>query len=417
MDPKAHTSDPPVIPGLHYVRPLGSGGFADIGLYESDYPRRQVAVKVMHADVSNPQLAAAFEREADALARVSSHPSILTIHSASVSSDGRPYLVLEYCPHSLGDTFRSSPLSAPQVLDLGVRIGCALETCHRAGILHRDIKPSNLLVTEYGETVVADFGIVGSNRGRGALQSSEQQSPVQQQRVSALSVPWSAPEIVSGKSQGSVGSEVWSLSATLYALLAGYGPFERSGPGANAEDKIVKRIKEARYTPLPDGRIPAQLQQVLAQGMMKDPADRQPSVLALVQQLRGIQQQMGLPVTPLQIPDGPGVSFSAPTGPPGQAQPGHAHPGASTAGAARVRVQVPLASNRRNATKRGANRSSSPTDPGGASSRRSNRKPTATDGQPQEKSKRAQLWIVAGISVAATLLVVAIVFFILGMAG
>lgn len=303
MDQKTLSSDPPAIAGLHFVRPLGGGGFADVGLYESDFPRRQVAVKALHTSISAPDSRAAFQQEADALARVSSHPSILTIHSAGVSADGRPYLVLEYCPRSVGDTFRSSPLSVPEVLDLGIRVGCALETCHRLGIIHRDIKPSNILITDYGQAVIADFGIVGPRQLHATPQGAD---------TPALSVPWSAPEVVLGRSSGSVASEVWGLCATLYALLAGHGPFERPGPGANAEDKITKRIIQARYRPLPDAGVPVQLQEALAQGMAKRPQDRQSSVLTLVQQLRKVQQHMRLSVTPLQIAGDPERAFWTP---------------------------------------------------------------------------------------------------------
>src|SRR5690606_2667501 len=79
---------PPVLPGFTFVRPLGSGGFADVFLYEQDMPRRVVAVKVLTADAINPDARLQFNSEADVMARLSAHPSILTIFQASISSDG-----------------------------------------------------------------------------------------------------------------------------------------------------------------------------------------------------------------------------------------------------------------------------------------------------------------------------------------
>ena len=67
-------STPPILPGLAYVRPLGSGGFADVFLYEQDMPRRNVAVKVMPSDVRDPDLRRMFNAEADVLAHLSAHP-------------------------------------------------------------------------------------------------------------------------------------------------------------------------------------------------------------------------------------------------------------------------------------------------------------------------------------------------------
>ena len=74
---------------------LGAGGFADVFLYEQNMPRRQVAVKVMLSEVVNDQVRQMFQGEANLMAQLSAHPSILTVYQASVSSDGRPYLVME----------------------------------------------------------------------------------------------------------------------------------------------------------------------------------------------------------------------------------------------------------------------------------------------------------------------------------
>ena len=204
---------PPAIPGFHFMAPLGTGGFADVHLYEQSMPRRKVAVKVLHGEAVSKETLATFTREADAMAALSTHPSILTIYQASVSSDGRPYFVLEYCKDSMGDRYRNEYLPVDEVVAVGIRIGAALETVHRSGMLHRDVKPSNVLINEYGKPLLSDFGIVG---GRGEEKGES----------IALSVPWSAPEVVAGESTGSIATEVWSLGATLYALLAGRSPFE-----------------------------------------------------------------------------------------------------------------------------------------------------------------------------------------------
>ncbi|WP_255359400.1 protein kinase [Frondihabitans sp. PAMC 28766] len=95
------------------------------------------------------------------------------------------------------------------VLRIAVKIGSAIETAHRQGVLHRDIKPSNILTTAYGHPVLSDFGIAAS------LGESE---PAE---VVGLSIPWSAPEVLRDDTPGTVASEVWSLAATVYSLLAG----------------------------------------------------------------------------------------------------------------------------------------------------------------------------------------------------
>ncbi len=283
-------STPPGLSGFTYVRPLGAGGFADVFLFEQNLPRRPVAVKVLLEDVVDDNVLRMFNAEADVMARLSAHPSILTIHEASTSSDGRPYLVMEYCPTSLTHRYRREEIPVAEVLQLGVKIGSALETAHRAGLLHRDIKPSNILVTAFGSPVLSDFGIAAAVESRPGAEE-----------VFAMSVPWSAPEVVDERVSGSVAAEVWSLGATVYSLLAGRSPFERSGRGQNTRDQLKARIRKAVYTPVGRGDVPAELDAVLARALSRDPAARHPSAAAFAHDLQVIQHRLGLPHTPLEV--------------------------------------------------------------------------------------------------------------------
>ncbi|MCM3696119.1 serine/threonine-protein kinase [Microbacterium oleivorans] len=283
-------STPPGISGFTYVRPLGAGGFADVFLFEQNLPRRPVAVKVLLEDVVDENVLRMFNAEADVMARLSAHPSILTIHEASVSADGRPYLVMEYCPTSLTHRYRREEIPVSEVLQLGVKIGSALETAHRAGLLHRDIKPSNILVTAFGSPVLSDFGIAAAVDGR-----------PEAEEVFAMSVPWSAPEIVDERVSGSIAAEVWSLGATVYSLLAGRSPFERPGRGQNTRDQLKARIRKAVYTPVGRADVPPELDAVLARALSRDPAARHPSAAALAHDLQLVQHRMGLPHTPLEV--------------------------------------------------------------------------------------------------------------------
>ena len=251
-------SAPPILPGLAYVRPLGSGGFADVFLYEQDMPRRNVAVKVMPSDVRDPELRRMFNAEADVLAHLSAHPAIVTVYQAGISADGRPYIVMEYCPGSLAQRYRVERLPVGEVLAVGVRMASALESAHRAGLVHRDVKPSNILITTFGTPVLADFGI----------SSSLQRATADE--VLAMSIPWSAPEVVAEQTAGTVASEVWSIGATVYSLLAGHSPFERRERGQNTKEQLRRRIARASYTAIARTDVPASLQDVLATAMSRD---------------------------------------------------------------------------------------------------------------------------------------------------
>ncbi|MDR6904511.1 serine/threonine protein kinase [Agromyces sp. 3263] len=281
-------STPPNLPGFAFIRVLGSGGFADVFLYEQNMPRRLVAVKVLLAEVVNDELRQMFQAEANLMAQLSSHPSILTVYQASVAADGRPYLVMEYCSSTLGQRYRAVQLPLAEVLSIGVRIASAVETAHRQGVLHRDIKPSNILTTAYGHPVLSDFGIAST---LGEAETSE---------AVGLSIPWSAPEVLHDDVSGTVASEVWSLGATVYSLIAGRSPFEVPG-GDNGTAALMGRIEKAK--PAPTGRVdvPRSLERVLARAMSKRPQDRQASALEFIRDLQAVEEELGLLQTPLEV--------------------------------------------------------------------------------------------------------------------
>ena len=281
-------STPPNLPGFSYIRALGSGGFADVFLYEQNLPRRLVAVKVLQAGIVTDEVRQLFRAETNLMALFSSHPSILTVFQSSMSADGRPYLVMEYCSASLSQQYRRAPLAVPEVLRIGIRIASAVETAHRAGVLHRDIKPSNILVTAYGHPVLSDFGIAAT------LSDAERAEAV------GLSVPWSAPEVLREHVSGSIASEVWSLGATLYSLLAGRSPFEVPGT-ENSTVELLGRIVRAAVPPIGRVDVPERLEQILHRSMSRDPRSRQQSVLELIRELQSVEAELGLAQTPLEV--------------------------------------------------------------------------------------------------------------------
>ena len=281
-------SQPPTLPGFSHIHILGSGGFADVFLYEQNMPRRQVAVKVMLSEVVNDQVRQMFQAEANLMAQLSAHPSILTVYQASVSSDGRPYLVMELCSAALSQRYRTERLPVTEVLRIAVKIGSAIETAHRAGVLHRDIKPSNILLTAYGHPVLSDFGIAAT------LSESDDREAV------GMSIPWSAPEVLMDETAGTVASEVWAFAATVYSLLAGRSPFEVPGESNKSTD-LISRINRAKPQPIDRADVPQGLERALSRAMSRKPENRQSSVLELVRELQAVETELGVPQTPVEV--------------------------------------------------------------------------------------------------------------------
>ncbi|WP_168627841.1 protein kinase [Cryobacterium sp. BB307] len=281
-------SQPPVLPGFSYVHVLGSGGFADVFLYEQNMPRRQVAVKVMLSEMVNDHVRQMFQAEANLMAQLSTHPSILTVYQAGVSSDGRPYLVMELCSPSLSERYRRERIPVVEVLSIAIKVGSGIESAHREGVLHRDIKPSNILLTAYGHPVLSDFGIAST------LSESDQFEAV------GMSIPWSAPEVLLDQTAGTVASEVFSLAATVYSLLAGRSPFEIPG-GANEPADLMARITRGKPLPLGRSDVPAALEEALLRAMSRKPEDRPASALELVREFQSIESQLGVRQTPVEV--------------------------------------------------------------------------------------------------------------------
>src|SRR6185437_81193 len=268
----------PPIDGLSFVDHLGTGGYSDVYLYEQRRPRMRVAVKVLNdARLSDAELAQ-FAAEAETMAELADHPFIVQVFSTGTTGDGRPYLVMKYYPPpNLGRRVATQRMSVADVLRTGIQIASAVETAHRVGILHRDIKPANILISQYGEPGLADFGIAG----KAADSDGEEDLGV--------SIPWSPPEILSGASNGSVASDVYSLAATLWHLLAGRSPHEAAG-GDNSPRALMGRI--LRSAPPATGRAdaPASLDRLLQQSMARSPQLRPASALEFAQLLQGIEQ-------------------------------------------------------------------------------------------------------------------------------
>jgi serine/threonine protein kinase len=282
-------SPPPELPGFTYLQVLGTGGFADVFLYEQQMPKRRVAVKVLLADRISSGAAQEFADEANVMAMLSTHPAIVTIYQAGVAGDGRPYLVMEYCPRpNLQTRARKEPFSVAEALRVGIQVAGAVETAHRAGVLHRDIKPANILVTEYNRPALTDFGIASTT---GAVSEA-----------TGMSIPWSPPEFFADPPQSNARSDVFALGATLYTLLAGRSPFERPGERNTSAD-LIERIERAPLPSLARGDSPASLQQVLERAMAKSPDTRYPSAVAFARALQKVQIELAHSVTPIDIVD------------------------------------------------------------------------------------------------------------------
>ncbi len=279
---------PPDLPGLVYERLLGSGGYSNVYLYRQQLPLRHVAVKVLKDSGLKEGLRAQLTAEANTMASLADHPNIVPVISASVSGDGRPYIVMAYYSRpNLAVRANSERLSVVEVLRIGIQIASAVETAHRAGILHRDIKPANLLINQYGVPGLTDFGIAG------AMADEDDDD-------TGVSVPWAAPEVLYATAPTSVRSDVYSLAATLWHLLVGRSPFEVRG-GDNSAFELMRRVRDSPAPSTGRADVPDSLNRLLRQALAKDPRARIASAMDFARGLQAIEQELHLPRTEIVV--------------------------------------------------------------------------------------------------------------------
>ncbi|WP_234436977.1 serine/threonine-protein kinase [Streptomyces maremycinicus] len=248
--------------GYEIQEVLGQGGFATVYRARQLAVGREVALKVDSRTLSTPRDRQRFLREVTAAGQLSGHPHVVPVYDAGVLDDDRPYMVLELCPGgSLGDRLhRRGPLPLKEARDIGVGLADAVAAAHAAGVLHRDIKPGNVMVNRYGGVALTDFGLAAMPRPGRELSVTRE----------ALTPAYAPPEAFHMAEPAPAG-DVYSLAATVYALLRGRPPHHpEDGTQLSLAELIVRHTWP--YPDLPG--VPAALNAVLRHAMASDPARR-----------------------------------------------------------------------------------------------------------------------------------------------
>jgi hypothetical protein len=277
------------IAGFDDAAVVGRGGFATVYRARQVGLGRVVAVKVLSVVDLDERAVRRFEREGVALGALAAHPNIVTVYASGITDAGAPYLAMEYLPRgSLADRLEAEgPLGWQEVVPIGIKLAGALETAHRAGMLHRDIKPENVLMSNFGEPQLADFGIARFLAGPQTRTSGVE-----------LSVPHAPPEVLEGR-QPTERSDVYSLGSTLFTLLWGASPFVR-----DTDESLIAVLARIAAEPPPDLRtrgVPDAVAGVVERAMAKDPADRHATALDLALDLQAVQRAASEPPTPVPI--------------------------------------------------------------------------------------------------------------------
>jgi serine/threonine-protein kinase len=262
---------------------LGYGGMSEVHRGRDTRLSRDVAVKVLRADLArDPQFQMRFRREAQNAAALN-HPAIVAVYdTGEVESEfgPLPYIVMEFVD---GQTLReivkgTGPLSHQRVMEVMADVCAALDFSHRHGIIHRDVKPANVMITRGGAVKVMDFGI--------ARALADGQNMTQTAAVIGTA-QYLSPEQARGEAVDAR-SDVYAAGCVLFELLTGEPPFSGDSPVAVAYQHVredVRRPSEVN----PD--VPPALDSIVLKAMSKNPANRYQSAAEmrsdLVRVLRG----------------------------------------------------------------------------------------------------------------------------------
>ncbi len=280
----------------HYriVSKIGAGGMGEVYLAADTRLDRQVALKILPADVAEDQeRMRRFVQEAKSASALN-HPNIITIHEIGVSGDTH-FIATEYIEgETLHRRLRKKSLSLKSALEIAIQVGSALDAAHRAGIVHRDIKPENVMIRPDGLVKILDFGIAKLSEGpaaRGQSVDDEAATVIKSGTRAGIIIgtaSYMSPEQARAKLVDAR-SDIFSFGVVLYEMLAGRKPFA----GETALDFMVSIIT-AEPIPLQQllPEVPPQLEQIVNQMLRKDREERYQTANDLLTDLKSLQKRL-----------------------------------------------------------------------------------------------------------------------------
>lgn len=269
------------ISGYEIIRKIGEGGMGVVYLARELQLGREVALKMIRADRPiTPEVVARFAREAHITALLP-HPNIPPVHALGHLPDGRPYLVMKLVRgRTLADLLDEQSSASENIhtsLQIFLQVCHAIAFAHSQGVLHRDLKPANIMVGQFGEVQVMDWGLAKqllSLDDESAPAGTEEADPALTHTGVVIGTPaYMAPEQARGELHA-IGkrTDVFALGAMLCVILTGHPPF--SGPRAAVMARCaLGQMGEAHHW-LAASRAPAELIELARACLSPNPADR-----------------------------------------------------------------------------------------------------------------------------------------------
>src|ERR1700712_4913013 len=246
---------------------LGFGGMSEVHRGRDLRLGRDVAIKVLRADLArDPSFQARFRREAQNAASLN-HPAIVAVYDTGETQGENstvPYIVMEYVD---GDTLRDvlkkeGPLPPKRAMEIVADVCAALDFSHRHGIVHRDIKPANVMLNRAGAVKVMDFGIARS--------VADGQATMTATAAVIGTAQYLSPEQARGEAVDAR-SDVYATGCVLYELLCGHPPFVGDSPVSVAYQHVRE---EPRAPSSINHDVPPDVDAIVLKALSKNPINR-----------------------------------------------------------------------------------------------------------------------------------------------
>ena len=277
----------------HYriVSKIGAGGMGEVYLAEDTTLDRQVALKVLLAEVAgDDERVKRFIREAKAASALN-HPNILTVFEIG-SFDGSQYIATELIKgETLRDRMGSASISLDAALGIALNVAAALGAAHEAGIIHRDIKPENIMIRDDGLVKILDFGLAKLTEKRAETAEPEDATKAQFNTQPGLvmgTVAYMSPEQARGHKLDAR-SDIFSFGIVLYELFTGKSPFTGEGH-LDLISSILKDEPSALRQLSPN--LPRQLERIVDKTLRKERGHRYQHVKDLEIDLGDLREEL-----------------------------------------------------------------------------------------------------------------------------
>lgn len=277
----------------HYkiIGPIGKGGMGEVYLASDEKLDRKVALKLLPTEfTAHKERLRRFIQEAKA-ASLLNHPNIITIYEIG-EAEGAHFIATEFIG---GETLKQhigrARMDLPEILDVSIQAGSALEAAHSAGIVHRDIKPENIMLRPDGYVKILDFGLAKlTEKSQSASSPADLElDTMVQNRTKPGTVMgtfrYMSPEQARGQVLDSR-TDVFSFGIVIYEMVSGHRAFA----GSTEVDTLVEILEK---DPLPlDEHVPAELQRIISKALRKNREERYQTIKDLLIDLKSLKEEL-----------------------------------------------------------------------------------------------------------------------------